>query len=88
MKTVSVIFLIYLYICSITIKLCLFITLGRKKNFSYTPQSILSIFTVLQTQVFKVRQVDEPCIGLTQENLIEFLLQSSLSYIPFGNGSC
>jgi len=26
---------------------------------------------LLQTQVFRVRQVNEPCIGLTQENSIE-----------------
>jgi len=35
-----------------------------------------------------VGQVDESCIGLTQENLIEFLPQSGLPYIPFGDGPC
>ena len=43
---------------------------------------------LLQTQVLRVGQVNEPCIGLIQENSMEFLLQSSLSYIPFGNGLC
>ena len=43
---------------------------------------------MLQTQVLKVGQVDESYIGLTQENLIEFLLQSSLPYIPFSNSPC
>jgi len=37
---------------------------------------------MLQTQVLRVRQVNEPYIGLTQENLIESSLQSSLPYIP------
>jgi len=36
---------------------------------------------MLQTQVLRVGQVDEPCIGLTQENLIENSVQNSLSYI-------
>ncbi len=36
---------------------------------------------MLQTQVFKVGQVDEPCIGLTQENLIENSVQDGLPYI-------
>ena len=35
---------------------------------------------MLQTQVLSARQANEPCIGLTQENLIESLLQSSLPY--------
>ena len=30
---------------------------------------------VLQTQVFRVEQVNEPCIGLIQENLIENSVQ-------------
>ena len=29
---------------------------------------------MLQTQVPKVKQANEPCIGLTQENLIKFLV--------------
>jgi len=29
---------------------------------------------MLQTQVPKVEQANKPCIGLTQENLIEFLV--------------
>jgi len=37
---------------------------------------------VLQTQVLRVEQVNESCIGLTQENLIESSIQTSLSYIP------
>jgi len=49
------------------------------KNISLS--STLSI-VMLQTQVLRVRQVNEPYIGLTQENLIESSLQSSLPYIP------
>ena len=41
---------------------------------------------MLQTQVLRVEQVDESYIRLIQENSIEFLLQFSLSYIPFGDG--
>ena len=37
---------------------------------------------LLQTQVLKVRQVNEPCIRLTQENSIESFIQTSLPYIP------
>jgi len=37
---------------------------------------------VLQTQVLRVGQVNESCIRLTQENLIESSIQTSLSYIP------
>ena len=29
---------------------------------------------ILQTQVLRVEQVNEPYIGLTQENLMEFLV--------------
>jgi len=36
---------------------------------------------VLQTKVLRVEQVNEPCIGLTQENSIENSVQDSLSYI-------
>ena len=36
---------------------------------------------MLQTQVFRVGQVDEPCIGLTQENSIENSVQDGLPYI-------
>jgi len=32
---------------------------------------ILFILVILQTQVLRVGQVNEPCIGLTQENSIE-----------------
>ena len=36
---------------------------------------------LLQTQVLRVRQVNKSYIGLTQENLIEISLQTSLPYI-------
>jgi len=36
---------------------------------------------VLQTQVLRVGQVNEPCIGLTQENSIKNFVQDSLPYI-------
>jgi len=36
---------------------------------------------LLQTQVLRVRQVNEPCIGLTQENSIENSVQDGLPYI-------
>ena len=36
---------------------------------------------MLQTQVLRIEQVNEPCIGLTQENLIKSSVQSCLSYI-------
>ena len=36
---------------------------------------------MLQTQVLRVEQVDELCIGLTQENSIENSIQNCLPYI-------
>jgi len=36
---------------------------------------------LLQTQVLRVEQVNEPCIRLTQENLIENSVQDCLPYI-------
>jgi len=41
---------------------------------------------MLQTQVLSIGQVNEPCIGLTQENSIENFVQNSLPYIlkPYG----
>jgi len=36
---------------------------------------------MLQTQVLRVGQVDKPCIGLIQENLIENSVQDCLPYI-------
>jgi len=36
---------------------------------------------LLQTQVLRVEQVNEPYIGLTQENSIENSVQDSLPYI-------
>ena len=41
----------------------------------------LFIPVMLQTQVLRVRQVNEPCIGLTQENSIENSVQDGLPYI-------
>ena len=43
---------------------------------------------MLQTQALSIGQANESYISLTQENSTEFLLQSSLSYIPFGDGLC
>ena len=43
---------------------------------------------LLQTQVLRVGQVNEPCIGLTQENLIESSIQDSLPYILKPHGLC
>ena len=43
---------------------------------------------MLQTQALRVGQVKEPCIGLTQENLIENSVQDSLPYIPWTHGPC
>ena len=43
----------------------------RVTLFPATNSSLVIKSTMLQTQVFRVRQVDKPCIGLTQENLIE-----------------
>jgi len=43
---------------------------------------------LLQTQVLRVGQVKEPCIGLTQENSIENSVQDGLPYIQIPNGLC
>ena len=43
---------------------------------------------LLQTQVLRVGQVNEPCIGITQENLIENSVQDSLPYILNPHGPC
>jgi len=43
---------------------------------------------MLQTQVLKVGQVNEPCIGLIQENSIENSVQEYLPYILNDNGPC
>jgi len=43
---------------------------------------------VLQTQVFRIGQVNEPCIGLTQENSIENSVQECLPYILNDKGPC
>ena len=43
---------------------------------------------LLQTQALKVGQVNEPCIGLTQENSIENSVQDCLLYILISNGLC
>ena len=36
---------------------------------------------MLQTQDLRVDQINEPCIGLTQENLIENFVQDHLPYM-------
>ena len=38
---------------------------------------------MLQLKSQSVKTKEEPCIGLTQENLIEFLVQMCLPYIPW-----
>jgi len=43
---------------------------------------------MLQTQVLRVRQVNKPCIGLTQENSIENSVQDSLPNILQPYGPC
>ena len=43
---------------------------------------------MLQTQVLRVGQVNEPCIRLIQENSIENSVQDSLSYILKPYGPC
>jgi len=43
---------------------------------------------LLQTQALSVEQVDEPCIGLTQESSMENSVQSSLPYILKSHGLC
>ena len=43
---------------------------------------------LLQTQVLRVGQVNEPCIGLIQENSIDYSVQDCLSYIPKPHGLC
>jgi len=43
---------------------------------------------MLQTQVLSVGQVNESCIGLTQENLIENSVQDGLPYILKPYGPC
>ena len=43
---------------------------------------------MLQTQDLRVGQADEPCIGLTQENLIENSVQNCLPYILKAYGLC
>jgi len=43
---------------------------------------------VLQFKDLRVGQRKEPCIGLTQENLIENSVQDCLPYILIPNGLC
>ena len=43
---------------------------------------------MLQTQVLKVKQANKPYIGLTQENLMEFLVQYIYFYILTSDGLC
>ena len=46
-----------------------------------TSQNNLDFSLLLQTQVLRVGQVNEPCIKFTQENLIENSVQDYLPYI-------
>ena len=43
---------------------------------------------MLQTQALRVGQVNESCIGLTQENSIENSVQDCLPYILKLHGPC
>ena len=43
---------------------------------------------MLQSQVLNIRQVNKPCIGLTQENSIENLVQDYPPYILKPHGLC
>jgi len=43
---------------------------------------------MLQTQVLRVGQANKPCIGLTQENLMENSVQDSLPYILNPHSLC
>ena len=43
---------------------------------------------MLQTQDLRVDQEEEPCIGFTQENLIENSVQDCLPYISRTYGPC
>ena len=43
---------------------------------------------MLQLKNLRVGQWEEPCIGLTQENLIENSVQNGLPYIQIPNGLC
>ena len=47
----------------------------------------LGVF-LLETQVLRVGQVNEPCIGLIQENSMENSVQDSLPYILNLHGLC
>jgi len=46
------------------------------------------MLTMLQTQILKVGQVNEPYIRLTQENSIENSVQECLPYILNDDGPC
>ena len=46
------------------------------------------ISELLQTQDLRASQVNEPCIGLTQENSIENSVHNCLSYILIVHGPC
>jgi len=46
------------------------------------------LWKVLQFKDFRIGQRIEPCIGLTQENLIENSVQDCLPYILIPNSSC
>ena len=43
---------------------------------------------LLQLKDLSVGQWEEPCIGFTQENLIENSVQDGLPYIQIPNGLC
>jgi len=44
-------------------------------------QFITEIIFLLQSQDLRISQANEPCIGLTQENSMEFLVQCIYLYI-------
>ena len=54
----------------------------NEKKLSLLP--VILTYNLLQTQVLRVEQVNEPCIGLTQENSVQNCLPFILNY----NGLC
>ena len=61
---------------------------GIDKEEIYSTTKITTNCTVLQTQDLRVDQMNKPCIGLTQENLIENSVQYCLPYIVKPHGPC
>ena len=58
------------------------------KSYLSHRRTSLWITRLLQTQNLRVGQANEPCIGLIQENSIEFLSTRHLPYIQTTDGLC